>query len=383
MFHVSFISTPRNIERLPKIPPDVAPLITLVKLPLPHVENLPENAEATTDVPHHIIPYLKKAHDGLEKPLSHFLESSSPDWIIHDFAPHWLPPIATKLGISHAFFSIFKASTLSYEENASGVTDMFRFMTVIQGTKALAVRTCMEIEGEWVNLLGGELHNTPVIPVSLLPPSAQESNDSSWDTIDEWLNKQEKESVVYIALGSEVEPSQEDFNELAFGLEQSGLPFFWALRKRSGSVAVELPEGFEERTKNRGVVWTDWAPQLRILAHESVGGFLSHCGWSSVIEALELGRALIMLPFLADQGLIARFLEEKQTAIEIPRNEEDGSFSRDSVAQTLTLVMKDEEGKIYRDKAKEMSTIFADEDLQYRYIDKFVEFLEHQSHVHR
>jgi hypothetical protein len=424
--HVSFISTPRNIERLPKIPPDVAPLITLVKLPLPHVENLPENAEATTDVPHHIIPYLKKAHDGLEKPLSHFLESSSPDWIIHDFAPHWLPPIATKLGISHAFFSIFKASTLcfflikdaqdpptkpehllvppkwvpfptkiafrlfeakkifdNYEENASGVTDMFRFMTVIQGTKALAVRTCMEIEGEWVNLLGGELHNTPVIPVSLLPPSAQESNDSSWDTIDEWLNKQEKESVVYIALGSEVEPSQEDFNELAFGLEQSGLPFFWALRKRSGSVAVELPEGFEERTKNRGVVWTDWAPQLRILAHESVGGFLSHCGWSSVIEALELGRALIMLPFLADQGLIARFLEEKQTAIEIPRNEEDGSFSRDSVAQTLTLVMKDEEGKIYRDKAKEMSTIFADEDLQYRYIDKFVEFLEHQSHVHR
>uniref|UniRef100_A0A2N9GT36 UDP-glycosyltransferases domain-containing protein n=1 Tax=Fagus sylvatica TaxID=28930 RepID=A0A2N9GT36_FAGSY len=213
--HVSFISTPRNIERLPKIPPDVTPLITLVKLPLPHVENLPENAEATADVPHHIIP------------------------------------------------------------------------------------------------------------------------------------------------------------------------FFWALRKRSGSVAVELPEGFVERTKNRGVVWTDWAPQLRILAHESVGGFLSHCGWSSVIEALEFGRALIMLPFLVDQGLIARFLEEKQTAIEIPRNEEDGSFSRDSVAQTLTLVMKDEEGKIYRDKAKEMSTIFADEDLQYRYIDKFVEFLEHQSHVHR
>jgi hypothetical protein len=69
---VSFISTPRNIERLPKIPPDLLPLITFVKLPLPHVENLPENAEATMDVPHHIIPYLKIAHDGLQQPLSHF-----------------------------------------------------------------------------------------------------------------------------------------------------------------------------------------------------------------------------------------------------------------------------------------------------------------------
>ena len=43
--------------------------------------------------------------------------------------------------------------------------------------------------------------------------------------------------------------------------------------------------------------------------------------------------------------------------------------------------MKDEKGKIYRDKAKEMTTIFGDRDIQYRCIDKFIEFLEHQSHV--
>ncbi len=86
-----------------------------------------------------------------------------------------------------------------------------------------------------------------------------------------------------------------------------------------------------------------------------------------------------MLPFLGDQGLIARFLEEKQAGIEVPRNEQDGSFTRDSVAETLRLVMKDEKGKIYRDKAKEMTTIFGDRDLQYRYIDKFVEFLERKN----
>jgi hypothetical protein len=321
---ISFISTPRNIERLPKIPSDLTPSITFVKLPLPRVENLPENAEATMDVPYHIIPYLKKAHDGLQQPLSHFLETSAPDWIIHDFAPHWLPPIATKLGISRAFFSIFNASFLcnlgpskpsvtdayeprtepkhftvppkwvpfptkiayrlfeakkifeSFEENASGVSDWVRLLTIYLGADALAVKTCTEIEGEWMKLLG-EIHDIPVIPVGLLPPSTQEigdkNKDSAWGTIGEWLDKQAKGSVVYIALGSETQPSQQDFTELALGLEQSGLPFFWALRKRSVSVggdSFELPEGFEERTRGHGIVWTDWAPQLRILAHESL-----------------------------------------------------------------------------------------------------------------
>jgi hypothetical protein len=427
---ISFISTPRNIERLPKIPSDLTPSITFVKLPLPRVENLPENAEATMDVPYHIIPYLKKAHDGLQQPLSHFLETSAPDWIIHDFAPHWLPPIAFKLGISRAFFSIFKASSLcifgpskssvteaheprtepkhftvtpkwvpfptkiayrlfeakkifeSFGENASGVSDWFRVLTIYLGSDALAVKTCTEIEGEWMELLG-ELHDIPVIPVGLLPPSTQEigdkNKDSTWGTIGEWLDKQAKGSVVYIALGSETQPSQQDFTELALGLEQSGLPFFWALRKRSVSVggdSFELPEGFLERTHGHGIVWTDWAPQLRILAHESIGGFLTHCGWSSVTEALQFGRALIMLPFLTDTGLIARFLEEKKAGVEVPRNEEDGSFTRESVAKTLRLVIKDVEGKIYRDNAKEMATIFGDMNLQSTYIDKFVEFLE-------
>jgi hypothetical protein len=431
---ISFISTPKNIDRLPKIPPDLAPSITLVKLPLPRVENLPENAEATMDVPHHLIPYLKIAHDALQDPLSSFLHTSPPDWIIHDFAPHWLPPIASKLGISRVFFSIYNSFTWcllkppppsssweahdhhdsitepdqltvppkcvpfptniafrffeakrifdSFEDNPSGVSDSFRHERTSSGVEAVAFKTCVEVEGEWLKLLGEVHHDIPhVIPVGLLPPSppAPENKDSSWDhTIGEWLDKQESGSVVYIALGSEIQLSPQDLTELALGLEQSGLPFFWALRSNgSGSgTAVELPEGFEDRSRGRGVVWRGWAPQLRILSHNSVGGFLTHCGWSSVTEAFMFGRALILLPFLYDQGLIARFLEDKQAGVEVPRNELDGSFTAASVAQTLRLVVKDEEGKIYRDKAKEMITLFGDKDLHSKYIDKFVDFLE-------
>ena len=57
------------------------------------------------------------------------------------------------------------------------------------------------------------------------------------------------------------------------------------------------------------------------------------------------------------QGPIARLLGEKLVGVEVPRNEADGSFTRDSTTETLTLVMKEEEGKTYRDKAKEMTTI--------------------------
>jgi UDP:flavonoid glycosyltransferase YjiC (YdhE family) len=58
---ISFVSTPRKIDRLPKLPPSLASFINFIKFPLPHVDNLPENPEATIDVPLNVVPFLKKA----------------------------------------------------------------------------------------------------------------------------------------------------------------------------------------------------------------------------------------------------------------------------------------------------------------------------------
>ncbi|KAA8546694.1 hypothetical protein F0562_003075 [Nyssa sinensis] len=374
---VSFVSTPRNIDRLPKLPPDLAPLINLVKLPLPRVDGLPENAEATMDVRSDYI--LKKAFDGLQTDLTRFLESSVPDWIIYDFAPYWLPPIATRLNISSAMFIIINAwfSCFLGPANVSGISDAYRVGLVSAGSDVIMVRHCEECEPEWLDLLQ-ELYRKPVIPVGLMPPTVQDGGDDK-TAITEWLDQQNTGAVVYVALGSEVRLSQQDLTELALGLELSQRPFLWVLRKPPGSNesdSVDLPEGFVERTKGRGVVWTSWAPQLRILAHDSVGGFLTHCGWGSIIEGLMLGRPLIMLPFLVDQGLNARVFEGKKVGIEIPRDEGDGSFTRNSVAESVRLVMVEEEGKTYRDNAKEMKAVFGDKDRQDRYIESFIEYLE-------
>ncbi|RRT83565.1 hypothetical protein B296_00017357 [Ensete ventricosum] len=169
---------------------------------------------------------------------------------------------------------------------------------VAKGCELMAVRACTEFEHEWLSLLR-EHNEKPVIPVGLLPPSIKDwsgeaNQGANTGDIFLWLRDQAPGSVLYIALGSEVELSAELLRELAFGLEQGGLPFLWALRRPDNTEA--LPEGFEERVEGRGVVAFGWIPQLQVLAHESVGGFLTHCGWGSLIEGLAFGRPLVLLP---------------------------------------------------------------------------------------
>ena len=147
----------------------------------------------------------------------------------------------------------------------------------------------------------------------------------------------------------------------------------------SDNEVIELLKGFEERTHGRGVVCRTWAPQFKILNHDSVGGLLIHSGMSSVVEAFQLGKPLVLLPFMFDQGTIATYLAEKKMAYMVHRDEMDGSFEPESVADSLSLVMVKEEGKVYREKAKEMMTLFGDRNAQDKCVDDLLHFLQNSS----
>nr|GLL38633.1 UDP-glycosyltransferase 91A1-like [Ipomoea trifida] len=428
---ISFVSTPRNIQRLPKLHPNLVPNIDLIGLPLPQVENLPEDAESTLDLPYDKVRYLKIAFDELQDSTLTFLQKLSPDWVIHDFASFRLVPIMEKLSIPNVYFSIVTASILvslvgppsaiidgqDYRVEAKhmtskpkwvpfettimpryfeimrlfndayidggNVSDVYRLAVTVKGASAVFVRSCYELEPEWLQL-EEDVFGKPTIPVGLLPTTGyddeedDEEKKSAWLEIKEWLDKQEKGSVVYVAFGSETKPNQEELVEIALGLELSKLPFFWVYRKQRGwadEEVTKLPEGFEERTRGRGVICTSWAPQLKILSHDSVGGFLTHSGWSSVVEALKFEKKLILLPFLADQGMIARLLVEKEMGYEIARDENDGSFSRDSVAESLRVVMVGEQEKIFAEKLKKMKGKLFEKEKQDNYVNKLLDYL--------
>ncbi|KAJ6764855.1 hypothetical protein OIU74_023684 [Salix koriyanagi] len=75
---ISFISTPTIIDRLPKPPSNLSSTLHFVKLPLPQVEGLPPDAEATIDLPANKVQYLKIALDKLQEPFAKVLESLDP-----------------------------------------------------------------------------------------------------------------------------------------------------------------------------------------------------------------------------------------------------------------------------------------------------------------
>ncbi|EOA25746.1 hypothetical protein CARUB_v10019108mg [Capsella rubella] len=428
---VSFISTPRNIDRLlPRLPEDVSSAINFVKLPFPGHNKLPEDAEATIDVPLHLGSYLKIAFDGLQVPLTEFLESSKPDWLLQDFAPYWLPPIASRLGIKNAYFSAYNCACFAIhkppgfeeyrtspedfltspkwvpfetpafcqqfeskfifngfmlESSEGDIADVDRIAGVLNGCDIFVVRSSNEYEAEWFTLVQ-QLYGKPVIPVGVLPPKPEEKfkDTDTWLATKKWLDSRETNSVVYVSFGTEAKPSQTELNAIALGLELSGLPFFWVLRTQRGpwdTEPLELPEGFEERTADRGMVWRGWVEQLRTLSHDSIGLVLSHSGWSTIIEAVRFAKPMVMLSFVYDQGFNLRVVEEKKIGRMILRDDTTGSFTKEDVTKSLRLVMDEEEGKVYRENVKDMKKVFGDMEQQDRYVDSFLDYLvAHRKH---
>ncbi|MBA0866702.1 hypothetical protein Goshw_023550 [Gossypium schwendimanii] len=120
-----------------------------------------------------------------------------------------------------------------------------------------------------------------------------------------WLDSKEPRSVIYACLGSLCRLVPAQLIELGLGLEASQQPFIWVV-KTSDERAEELEKWFseqkyEERIKGRGLLIKGWAPQVLILSHPAIGGFITHCGWNSTIESVCSGVPMITWPQFSEQ----------------------------------------------------------------------------------
>ncbi|XP_021741034.1 zeatin O-glucosyltransferase-like [Chenopodium quinoa] len=221
------------------------------------------------------------------------------------------------------------------------------------------------IEGRFVQLLERLSINpeTKHFSVGPLNPVEKESKNDSHICL-QWLNKQEAGSVIYISFGSTTSMTDEQITELAIGLERSGQKFIWVLRRADTADIFSsnevrnplLPEGYEGRLKNRGMVVRDWVPQLQILAHPSIGGFMSHCGWNSCMESISMGVPMAAWPMHSDQPRNAVLVTEVLKIGTLVRDWANRAdlVTSDTIENALNRMMTSEEGKEMRKRAAEL-----------------------------
>jgi len=155
-----------------------------------------------------------------------------------------------------------------------------------------------------------------------------------------WLDTRKPCSVLYVCLGSLAVLSNEELLEFAWGLASSNQSFLWVVRPDivHGESAI-LPKEFIEETKDRGLL-VGWAPQIKVLSHPSVGGFLTHSGWNSTLESISAGVPMMCWPFFAEQETNAKFVcEEWAIGMQVKK-----MVKREELAMLVRNLIKGEEG---------------------------------------
>ncbi|CAL5051753.1 unnamed protein product [Urochloa decumbens] len=347
--------------------------VRLAEFPLDYAASgLPEGADAGDSIPPmHMWSYYR-AMALLREPIESYLRGAHaapfPTCVVSDFIHPWTTELAANLGVPRlSFFSMCAFGLLCHHNlerfNAwDGVEDpnapvvvpglerrfvvtraqapgFFRgipipcweeFADYIERARAEADGVIMnkfeEMEPEYVAGYAAArnmkvwtvgpvatYHQTRTTLASTLASRGLRACAVDADECIRWLDGQAPGSVVYVSFGSISRAEPKQVVEIGLGLEASGHPFIWVLRNAGDydeATRAFLGE-LEARVAGRGLLVRGWAPQLLVLSHDAVGGFVTHCGWNSTLEAVAAGLPVVTWPHFTDQ-----FLNEK-LAVEV------------------------------------------------------------------
>lgn len=240
-----------------------------------------------------------------------------------------------------------------------GYTAYIKLAQRFRDTKGIMVNSFRELEPYALDSLSdGQI--PPVYTVGpvldLKGPPNPALDEAQHDNIMKWLDDQPPLSVVFLCFGSMGSFDETQVKEMALGLESSGHRFLWSLRSHTPNALADdvLPEGFLDRIKGKGMICSGWAPQMEVLAHKAIGGFVSHCGWNSILESLWHGVPIVTWPIYAEQQLNAyRMVKELGLAVELRLDYRNGSnlVLADEIERAVRRVVDDHE---VRKKVKEM-----------------------------
>ncbi|KAL4561591.1 hypothetical protein LXL04_033761 [Taraxacum kok-saghyz] len=328
-----------------------------------------------------MMPFTVDAAEKLKVPIMHFWTFSASAFMGYYQAPNLIEkgliPLKDESCLTNGYLDTVIDSIPGLEGfRLRDIPTYFRttnpndldYNFVIESVKAtrkvsnIILHTFNELESTIIKALEPMIpHIYTIGPLELLlnpiklekdPKKSDTKSYSLWKEDDEclkWLEPKEPNSVIYVNFGSLISVSLEQLVEFGWGLVNSNHYFLWIIRPdlvvgESAAMPTELKELINER----GFL-ASWCPQEKVLNHCSVGGFLTHCGWGSVIESLSAGVPMLCWPYLWDQPTNCRQIcKEWEVGLEI-----EGNVNRDEVKRVIRELIGGEKGKEMRSKAME------------------------------
>uniref|UniRef100_A0A0E0JNP1 Glycosyltransferase n=1 Tax=Oryza punctata TaxID=4537 RepID=A0A0E0JNP1_ORYPU len=224
------------------------------------------------------------------------------------------------------------------------------------------VNSCRSLERRAADTIVADLCTFPgrrTPPLHCIGPliKPQEEDSAERHECLAWLDAQPKASVLFLCFGSMGVFGVEQIKQVAVGLETSGHRFLWVVRPPPGFEnvtgpdldALIFPECFLRRTKGRGLVVMSWVPQREVLEHGAVGGFVTHCGWNSVLEAVTAGVPMLAWPLYAEQRMNKVRLVEMRLAVAV-EGYDKGVVTADEIQEKTKWLLDSDGGRELRER---------------------------------
>ncbi|KAF8697975.1 hypothetical protein HU200_035478 [Digitaria exilis] len=353
---VTVVTTPGNLAFARRHLPSDS--VSLAALPFPSHPELPPGIESKDALPSlALFPAFLRAAALLADPFAAYLSSlpSPPLAVVSDFFLAFTQRVAADAGVRrvtfHGMSTFALALCFSLARTPPPAEGVFRVPGFPEGVTiteddvpdglaqeadddpvtrfmvdeifeweykswGILVNSFDELDGEYAAVL--ESLYVPgtrawlVGPLFFLAAGAGESSEDEEDTEGclPWLDEQAPGSVVYVTVGTEYHVTAAQLDELGHGLVDSGNAFLWNVPSTAADAASWSPPP-AVGTCPKGKIVRGWVPQRRVLAHPAVGGYVSHCGWDSILESLAgAGKPMLAWPGIAEQDANAKQVAE-------------------------------------------------------------------------
>lgn len=257
----------------------------------------------------------------------------------------------------------------------------------VKNANFILCNTVQELESESLSALNKKQPTYAIGPINFFTKTNLQK--SLWPESDctDWLNSKPPGSVLYISFGSYAQVNLQEIREIAHGLLLSRVNFIWVLRTYTGDsndTNNVFPVGFLDDVKDRGLI-VPWCNQKVVLSSRAVGGFVTHCGWNSILESMWSGVPMICYPFFVDQPTNGKLVvEDWKIGINLC---DGGQVTRDEVVRKIDILMRGRTSIELREEIKKVSKTLRNaldtDGSSHRNFDQFVHDLKARLHAIR